>query len=98
MSNSDFLFVCEILGIEQNIFIYSVKELIDNIISDVQTWTRVLAICDWHEVAVNKTGLVTSEYFGGVCIHKFWDDEEEDSDEDSYEDSIGTDNDQDLDL
>ena len=41
---------------------------------------------------------MTSEYFGGVCIHKFWDDEEEDSDEDSYEDSIGTDNDQDLDL
>ena len=81
---------------------YSINELIDNSISDEQTWTRVLAIGDWYEVAVNKTGLVTSDYFGGVCIHKFWDDEEEysgeDNDEDSDEDNIGSDKDQDLDL
>ena len=79
---------------------YSINELIDNSISDEQLWTRVLTIGDWYEVAVNKTGLVTSGNFGCVCIHKFWDDEEkysgEDSDEDSDEDSIGSDNDQDL--
>ena len=93
LSNSDFLFVCEKLGTGQNIFMYSINELIDNSISDEQPWTRFLAISDWYEVAVNKTGLVTSDYFRGVCTHKFWDDEEEYSCEDSDEDSIGSDND-----
>ena len=47
LSNSDFLFVWEKLGRGQNIFMYSINELIDNIISYKQLWTRVLTIGDW---------------------------------------------------
>ena len=87
LSNGDFLFVCEKLETGKDIFMHSIKELIDSSIADKQLWTRVLAIGDWYEVAVNKTGLVSSDDFGGVTIHRFWDYEEEYSEDDSDDDS-----------
>ena len=90
LSNRDFLFVCEKLETGNDIFMYSCAELIDSSISDEQLWTRVLAISDWYEVAVNKNSLVSGDDYGGVLVHKFWDDRVysyEDSDEDRDEDS-----------